>query len=45
MTVIVAGDERARSIVRPETAAASDLFLSSVKVVAGTGFEPVTFRL
>jgi site-specific DNA recombinase len=25
--------------------AGSDLFVSSVQVVAGTGFEPVTFRL
>ncbi len=25
--------------------AVSDLFVGSVKVVAGTGFEPVTFRL
>ena len=27
------------------TAAGRDLFARSVKVVAGTGFEPVTFRL
>ena len=36
-------DERAAS--RPISATGHALFESSVKVVAGTGFEPVTFRL
>jgi site-specific DNA recombinase len=34
-----------RPIPWPGTAADHDLFQRSVKVVAGTGFEPVTFRL
>ena len=36
-------DERADS--RPKSATDHALFESSVKLVAGTGFEPVTFRL
>ena len=39
------GMEPGRGGLTQRSAAGHDLFLSSVKVVAGTGFEPVTFRL
>ena len=34
-----------RAVSRPDQPAGHDLFARSVKLVAGTGFEPVTFRL
>jgi site-specific DNA recombinase len=44
-TMVRLGLTNERAVSRPDSAADQVLFERSVKVVAGTGFEPVTFRL
>ena len=43
--MVALGAEGGRKKAAPKGAAVPDTFRSSVKVVAGAGFEPATFRL